>query len=165
MNKNKGFTLLELMVVIAITAIVSTIIITWLGSSKSRGADSKIMSHLRSMTSQAQLFVGANTAVVATTATIPLTGAAGGSLFTDTNATNSLYRLANGLPTNTAVYYAKNGISPLAGGYWAFAASLSTGSFCVDYTGVGKISNTGTAMTTATASTIYPNLAGSYSCN
>lgn len=163
MKNNKGFTLIELMVVIAIIAALSAIVLAFLGSSKTKGNDARVVAQLKQMVAQSQVFTGANTAVVATTSAI--VGAAGGTLFTDTNATNSLYRLANSFPSGTVIYYAKNGISPIAGGYWAFAASTSNGSYCVDWTGVGRANTAGTPMTVANASTQYPNLAASYICN
>ncbi len=89
MNKNKdlthqqkGFTLLELMVVIAIIGILSAIVLAFLGSSKSRGSDAKIQSQLKSMVSQAQVFVGANASVSATLTAITFpVGTAGGDTF------------------------------------------------------------------------------------
>jgi len=162
MNKNKGFTLLELLVVIAIIGILASIIMAMLGSSKNKGNDSRVQSQLKSMVSQAQLYTGASTAVTATTTAI--SGANPGNLFTSTLANNSLYRLTSSLPSGTVVYYGKDGNSPLAGGLWAFAASTSNGSVCIDYTGVLKSNTAGTSMTTVTASTHWVNLAGSFAC-
>jgi prepilin-type N-terminal cleavage/methylation domain-containing protein len=163
MNYKKGFTLLEIVIVVAIIGILTGVIIAILSSSRSKGSDAKITAHLKSMIAQSQLFTGANSAVTATT-TAP-TGVAGGNLFTDSTViNNSLYKFTRALPTGTVVYYAANGVSPLSGGLWAFAASTSTGSFCVDYNGVGII-QTPTVMTAGNASTIYPNLATLYTCN
>lgn len=54
--KNKGFTLLELLVVIAIIGILTTIIIASLGSSRDKAKDSKAISQLSSMRTQAELY-------------------------------------------------------------------------------------------------------------
>ncbi len=51
-----GFTLLELLVVIAIIGIIATIIIASLGSASSKANDSKALSQLSSMRTQAELY-------------------------------------------------------------------------------------------------------------
>ncbi len=172
MKKNKGFTLIELLVAIAIIAVLSSIVLAALGSSKNKGNDSKVKSHVKSMLNQAQLFTGTMVALTApaTAVAIPLTG--GTNLFNDsTVSNNSLLRLSTALPTGTVVYYAdENTTFPVAGGKWAFAASTSSGSTCIDYTGILRTQTT-TVMTTAaspgasSAPILYPNLAGSYICN
>jgi type IV pilus assembly protein PilA len=179
MQKNKGFTLLELMVVIAIIGILSLVVLAFLGSSKSKGNDSKVQSHLKSMVPQAQLFTG--TMGTAYVVAIPYSGAitgaaaggtaASGTLFNDTTSINNgLYRLATGLPSGTIMYYGWDGVSPVAGGKWFFAATTSTGAFCTDYTGTPKVF-TGTSPTTTlatwTAAGVFPNAtaAGGYTCN
>lgn len=179
MKNNKGFTLIELMVVIAIIAVLSGIILAVLSSSNSRGLDSKSQSQIKSMVNQANLFLGTlGTAyVVATPYSGAITGAAAGgtaasgTLFNDTTTSNnSLYRLASSLPSNTLMYYGWDGISPISGGKWFFAATLSDGAFCVDYTAKTK-RYTGTALTTTlstwTAAGVFPNAtaANGYLCN
>jgi prepilin-type N-terminal cleavage/methylation domain-containing protein len=157
MKYNKGFTLVELMVAIAIIVILSLIVMSALSSGKDKGNDSKIQSLLKSMTNQAQLFVGTTgTSYVAGTAYAgsgAISGAfAGGTpvtgtLFNDTTFTNnSLWRLANSITTGTLIYYGWDGASPVAGGKWFFAATTSYGAICVDYTGFQK-KFTGTAPT------------------
>ncbi len=162
-QKHSGFTLLELLVVIAIIALLSAIVMAALTASKGKSNDSKIQSQLKSMIAQAQLFTGNSIAVSATTT--PIVGTPAGNLFTDTNTTNSLYRLAKSLPSGTVVYYGKDGTSPLAGGFWAFAASTSKGSFCVDHTGIAKSNSDGVPMTTSNASSQWPGLSSSFTCN
>ena len=121
------------------------------------------------MKAQANLFTGGTTAAVAATNVLAsaVTGAAGGNLFTDnTLADNSLYTLINGLPTGTVVYYASGTVAtgyPSVGGTWAIAASTSTGSTCVDYTGV-SVSNS-TVLTTSNGATDFPHISTVNTCN
>ncbi len=177
----KGFTLVELMVSIAIIAILASIILAFLSSSKNKGSDSKAQSQLKSMAPQAQLFTGTTgTAYVVAT---PYSGvgaitgaaaggtAASGTLFNDTTiSNNSVYKLANTLPSGTLMYYGWDGNSPIAGGKWFFAATTTTGADCIDYSGFFKVF-TGTVPTTTlstwTAAGVFPNAtAGNgYSCN
>jgi len=165
-KKSSGFTLIELLVVIAIIGIMATIVMAVLGSAKGKSNDSKVQSQLKSMVNQALLFSGAQTAVTATT-TAP-TGTANGTIFNSTTtANNSLYSLINSLPSGTVVYYGKqNTTTPALGGAWFFAASTSTGAFCVDNTGTPKII-TAAVMTTsnATDANHFPNAATNYTCS
>jgi prepilin-type N-terminal cleavage/methylation domain-containing protein len=173
MNKNKGFTLIELMVVIAIIAVLAAIVLGLLNSSKAKGNDSKVVSQLKSMVNQAQLFTGPSINPTNSWSTWPVSDFSlhshVGLFWNDNSASNSLYRLASSLPSGTVIYYSEENKLPLAGGRWAIAASTSTGSFCVDYTGVGKAKNTGSPMVVGTASGQWPNLQSAtnpaYSCN
>lgn len=163
-NKLKGFTLVELMIVIAIIGILSAVILASVSSSsKNKANDAKRASQLKSMFHQAQIYSGSQTAVAATT-TFPV-GSASGNMFTDTtNSEDSLFLLFNTLPSGTVAYYAKDANAPLQGGKWAIALSTSNGSICIDFNNELKTQTT-TIMTTANAATLYTNLAASYTCN
>jgi prepilin-type N-terminal cleavage/methylation domain-containing protein len=154
MKFNKGFTLIELLVSISIIVILSLIVMAALGSGKDKGNDSKIQSHMKSMVNQAQLYTGlTGTAVAPMTTAIATAGDGTGSrhLFNSNVTTeNSLLRLDSNLPAGTIIYYGWDGVSPVTGGKWFFAATTSFGAFCVDYTGLLK-KFTGSGFTTATS--------------
>ena len=173
-NLSKGFTLIELLVVIAIIAILATIVLTSLSGATKGGNDSKIKGTLSGMRAQAMQY---NTTTALATNSVPATPptagngtnpitAAAGNLFSDTTSgSNSLDTMIKGLPSNTIVTYYSNGISPVAGGAWAFAAALTKGgAMCVDYNGVAKSTGTSTVTTAANFTSLFANF-GSGSCN
>lgn len=137
MKKNIGFTLIEIMVVIAVIGLLAAIILTVLNSARSKGNDARIKSQLKSMIPQAQLFKGAMTGVAYVIAdpVTPSDITAGTNLFNDSNSTNyGLYNLLKGLPGTTKLYYGWDGKSPLTGGKWFVIATTSNGAVGVDYT-------------------------------
>lgn len=181
LNSSKGFTLIEILVVIAIIGVLATLVVlAVLSPSKAKSSDAKITSQLSQMGSQAFLFGGTtsyNPSVIATPYQVSagITGAAaggtdsnGGTLFNDTTlANNSLYFLASKLPANTYVYYGWNGEPNATSGRWFFAASTSTGGFCVDWRN-DKNTFTGTSLNGVLSNwtTAFPNaVAPTYSCN
>lgn len=178
MKKNNGFTLIELMVVIAIIGILSTIVIAILSTTKSQANDSKVKAQLKSMVAQAQLFAGTTgTAYIVPAGASPssavITGAAAGgtlasgTLFNDTTlASSGLYNLMNKLPFGTNLYYGWDGNQALSGGKWFVAASITTGAVCVDYAGNLSTWKGIAPSTTANFITAFSNatVAGGYRC-
>lgn len=176
-NSKRGFTLIEILVVVGIIGVLATIVMAVLSSSRNKGIDAKVRSQLGQMSNQALLFSGTMgtayvTAVTYQPATIPGAWPGGtpatGTLFNDTNtSSNSLYPLASKLPSSTYLYYGWDGVNPNTTGRWFFAASLSTGAFCRDYRN-DKKEFTGTPPTTvANFVAAFPNAtaANGYTCN
>ena len=61
-NFKKGFTLLELLVVVAIIGLLSTVVMVALNSARNKGGDAGVQSNLRNAIAQGEIFYGTNTA-------------------------------------------------------------------------------------------------------
>ena len=163
----KGFTLIELLVVIAIIGILATIVLTSLGSARTKASDAKIQSQLASLRGQGELYYntsggggfsyGPALPVAATT-----TGSNG------CNTTPSMFQASsantvNGMANIVNNLYALVGSGNLycysGGNSWMVAARSSvttTTYFCADstgasrtYTGVGTVAGTVYSATTS----------------
>ena len=145
----KGFTLIELLVVIAIIGILSSVVLASLNTARSKGTDAKIMSELRAIAVNAELYYDSNNSYGATgtdcaagmfAASTPtniaaiiadLTNAVGGSAapnpvcraYAASGSTATSFFVGHQLTSNTALY------------------------FCVDST--GRATTTATAITTS----------------
>src|SRR3989344_1173069 len=62
----RGFTILELLVVVAMIGILSAIVLTSLSKARYKGGDGGVKSNLRNAISQGEIFYGTNTAAVNT---------------------------------------------------------------------------------------------------
>ncbi|MFA5791795.1 MAG: type II secretion system protein [Candidatus Paceibacterota bacterium] len=78
-NFKKGFTLLELLVVVAIVGILSAVIFGSLNSTRNKGGDAGVKSNLRTAMSQAEIFYNTNTAVLNTYTDVCANGVVGGA--------------------------------------------------------------------------------------
>ncbi len=148
MKDQRGFTLIEVLVVILIIGVLATVVLVALGDSKKRANDKKVAAQLKAMIPQALLYTGTN--VTGSFSAIGNNNPSGAldatTLNGDTSNTgnmfnysgslnrNSLYKLIKGLPKGTTVIFAKGiGNQTNAAGQWALAATTTTGSVCVDY--------------------------------
>jgi prepilin-type N-terminal cleavage/methylation domain-containing protein len=171
-KESRGFTLIELIIVVAIIGVLTTIVLAFLSSQNAKATDKKVIGQLSSMRSQISLYSGTTGAsVVPTLAVVSAVAGptANSTIFNDsTSRDNSLYTLISQLPKSTRYYYAWDGYNPLATGKWFFAATLSDGAYCVDWNSTGK-AITGAVPTTIgmfTDSAHFPRAnAITYLCN
>lgn len=140
-----GFTMIELLVIIAIIGILSMVVLVALNSARDKAKDKKIQQQVSSMRSQAHLYSGPTGAGVVSTLPIVADSSATRNLYNDSvSSENSLYMLINGLPLGTQYYYSWNGLSTAVtgAGVWFFAATTSSGTVCADSTEAIKTRNT-----------------------
>ena len=78
MNLKRGFTLIEVLVTVAIIAILATVVLASLGAARSRGNDTAIESNLRNAVGQGEIFWNTNTANPNTYTNICTNGVVGG---------------------------------------------------------------------------------------
>ena len=122
---NKGFTLIELLVVIAIIGILSGVVLTSLGTARSKGSDAAVKGDLDGVRASAQLYFD---------------GAGGQSYGTASDCTTGVFADSKVSQAITSAGIAGGG-SPLCssnGSAYAVAVPLKTagaGDWCVDSTG------------------------------
>ncbi len=131
-NTKKGFSLVELLIVITIVGILSAVVLTNLNQSRVRSYDSKIKQQLISFRTSANLYYYNQIPNSYGTANNCTSG-----IFGDMTAENGrpgTYIASNNLPPSTQVLCLANGQE------YAVKASLYYGNeyFCVDSKGAGK---------------------------
>jgi prepilin-type N-terminal cleavage/methylation domain-containing protein len=121
LNLKKGFTLIELLVVIAIIGILSGIVLTSLGTARTKARTASAMSSLSSMRAQAE------------------TSVTSGGSYPSTLCTGTLLTLGNAVQAQGGSFVCgiNSGLSA-----WGVGSVLPDGSFyCVDSTGYSGTSS------------------------
>ncbi|OGI66249.1 hypothetical protein A3A95_02070 [Candidatus Nomurabacteria bacterium RIFCSPLOWO2_01_FULL_39_18] len=149
-NLQKGFTLLELLVVIVIIGVLAAVVIASLNDARKKGGDGGVKSNLAGSRSQAEVFYNTNTVAPNTYTNVCTNGAVGGAqgiglavLAAAKAAGLSSYAInaAGSLTTATC----NNGASA-----WAAEVPLRQGGmWCVDSTNK-SIATAGSTLTSAT---------------
>jgi prepilin-type N-terminal cleavage/methylation domain-containing protein len=122
----RGFTLVELLVVLSIMSFFASVVITSVTGARSRGVDSSIRQTMNNMRTQAQLYYENQT---------PFSYA--NVCLNDTQIAKSISEV-NRLSQATVVGLCSDSLAG-NGSTWAFASSLKGGGFwCVDGTGVAR---------------------------
>ena len=140
-----GFTLIELMVVVAIIAILAAIVIASLNNAKTKGGDGGVKSNLRNAISKAEIFYNTNTDAPNTYTGVCTNGVVGGA--TGIGSFVLAAAQARGLSSYAIGGPGGNGIATCTesdlGDAWRAEVPLSSVGkmWCVDSTGVSKENN------------------------
>ncbi|MGH7249669.1 MAG: type II secretion system protein [Minisyncoccia bacterium] len=138
---SRGFTLLELLVVVAIIGLLTSVVLISLTSARNKGADAGVKSNLVNAMSQAEVFYNTNTALPGTYTNVCAVGPVGG--------TSTIYALvtaaakAAGLSSYTADTTGTLTTATCNDSASAWAAevplkSVANSMWCVDSTGKSK---------------------------
>jgi len=154
-KKNKGFTLLELLVVVAIIGILTAVVLASLNSARNKGADAAVKSNLVNALKQAEIFYGTNTAAIDTYTNVCNSAGSYGALTitTQVDAAAKAYGLT-GSPAytrNNASASATTASCNDSANAWAAEVPLKDGTnqmWCVDSSGKSK-QTTGTSLSAA----------------
>lgn len=142
----RGFSLIEILMVIAIIGVLATIVVVSVTSARNRGIDTSIQENLHTVRNQAELRhsnVGTYGSAVAVQAsaitTAPVYNATGANFLISDLPGNNALRAA--IDEGDAAFYAIG----VNGQSWAVAVGLKsvTGYWCVDANGTGKVITSG----------------------
>ncbi len=122
--KEKGFTIIELIVVIAVIGLLTTVVLAFLSSAKAKSADSSVKASMVQIRTQAELYYNANQNF-----TNMCTSGAPGIATILSQATST-----GGGPTGSITNYCVGSASN-----WSVYSRLKTGGYwCVGSSGVAK---------------------------
>ncbi|MEN9604898.1 MAG: hypothetical protein RJB39_583 [Candidatus Parcubacteria bacterium] len=133
MNQNRGFTLIELMVVIALVGMLALIVLAALSSAKGRGDDAGIQSTMKNLQTQSGLYYSQNGNVGVTSGDCVTAG----SMFADAT-TYGLSKLLTGLRAKTTVACFS---TAAPSNIWIISAQLKsdpTKYWCIDHGGISR---------------------------
>jgi prepilin-type N-terminal cleavage/methylation domain-containing protein len=158
-NKKRGFTLLELLVVVGLIAILSAVVIVSINNARSKGGDAGVKTNLHTVSNQAELFFLNNTnsylpsgGSTFSIATCPTYSAVGTNMLSrDSIMAQAIDKAVNNGGNGSSCYNSSTA--------WAVAVGLkssTTSSWCVDNTGSSRV------VASAPASAIN---ATTFSCN
>lgn len=136
----KGFTIIELLVVFAIIGIISAVVLALLSKPRSSGADAAIKGDLRTIQTQSQLFYGDNNNRYNTDgttgvnpATACTTAGAATMFMADQQIKSAIAHINTVSASSATCYMTANGSS-----YLVWIALKTSGYWCVDSTGISK---------------------------
>ena len=158
------YIVLSIFIGIMLLSVISTVILTSLKKAEDKAYDKNVMTQVYLMVPQAQVWspqYGGDFFQYPSNKIIE--GDPYGNLFTDDNYSDkSFYPLIEKLPDNASYFYASDGILPRNGGKWFFAAKLSNGYTCIDYT--GALNNVVHDTEYLNWDDVFPNTISAYSC-
>lgn len=135
-GSSRGFTLVELLVVLAIIGILTSVVLVSLSTVNSRGKDAAVQADLATVRTQAQFYYNSNSDYSPATATGSC--AVAGTMFvTDATMKKAIAAadFANGGGATPNVFC---NVSADGSAYAVSATLVSGGYFCVDSTGFGN---------------------------